>query len=41
LTSDASKAKNELGWRPEKPPLEEMVATAWKWHTEHPNVYSD
>jgi UDP-glucose 4-epimerase len=41
LTSDASKAKNELGWRPEKPPLEEMVATAWKWHTEHPNGYSD
>jgi len=41
LTSDASKAKNELGWRPEKPQLEEMVATAWKWHTEHPNGYSD
>jgi UDP-glucose 4-epimerase len=41
LTSDASKAKNELGWQPEKPQLEEMVATAWKWHTEHPNGYSD
>jgi UDP-glucose 4-epimerase len=41
LTSDASKAKNELGWRPEKPQLEEMVATAWKWHTEHPNGYSE
>ncbi len=41
LTSDASKAKNELGWRPEKPQLEEMVATAWKWHTEHPNGYCD
>ncbi len=41
LTSDASKAKNELGWRPEKPQLEKMVATAWKWHTEHPNGYGD
>ncbi len=41
LTSDASKAKNELGWRPEKPQLEEMVATAWKWHTQHPNGYSE
>jgi len=40
LTSDASKAKNELGWRPEKPGLEEMVTTAWKWHTGHPNGYS-
>ncbi len=41
LTSDATKAKNELGWRPEKPQLEEMVATAWKWHTEHPDGYCD
>ncbi len=41
LTSDASKAKNELGWRPERPQLEEMVATAWRWHTEHPNGYLD
>lgn len=41
LTSDASKAKNELGWRPEKPRLEEMVETAWKWHSEHPNGYCD
>jgi len=41
LTSDATKARTELGWRPEKPELEEMVATAWKWHTEHPNGYCD
>jgi UDP-glucose 4-epimerase len=41
LTSDATKARNELGWRTEKPDLEDMVATAWKWHTEHPNGYQD
>ena len=41
LTSDATKARTELGWRPEKPGLEEMVTTAWKWHTEHPDGYSD
>jgi UDP-glucose 4-epimerase len=41
LTSDATKAKDELGWVPEKPELEEMVATAWKWHREHPNGYLD
>ena len=41
LTSDATKARNELGWRTEKPELEEMVETAWKWHAEHPNGYSD
>ena len=41
LTSDATKAKTELGWRTEKPGLEEMVATAWKWHSEHPDGYRD
>jgi len=41
LTSDATKARAELGWRTEKPALEEMVATAWKWHTEHPNGYAE
>jgi len=41
LTSDATKARTELGWRTEKGALEEMVTTAWRWHTEHPNGYSD
>ncbi len=41
LTSDATKARNELGWRTKKPELEDMVETAWKWHAEHPNGYSD
>ena len=41
LTSDASKARTELGWQPQIPGLEDMVATAWKWHTEHPDGYED
>jgi UDP-glucose 4-epimerase len=41
LTSDAAKARTELGWRPERPDLEDMVASAWKWHTEHPHGYED
>jgi len=41
LTSDASKARTELGWTPEKPGLETMVETAWKWHTSHPDGYRD
>jgi UDP-glucose 4-epimerase len=41
LTADATKAKNELGWKVEKPELEQMVATAWKWHNEHPEGYPD
>ena len=41
LTADASKAKRELGWEPEFPKLEDIVASAWKWHNEHPNGYVD
>jgi UDP-glucose 4-epimerase len=41
LTSDATRAFKELGWKTEKPDLEQMVSTAWKWHSEHPNGYPD
>jgi len=41
LTSDARKAKSELGWEPEIPELEKMVSTAWQWHKEHPDGYPD
>jgi len=41
LTSDATRAMTELGWKPDKPDLEQMVATAWKWHSEHPDGYPD
>ena len=41
LTSDATKVRNELGWKPEKPELERMVSSAWKWHNEHPDGYPD
>lgn len=41
LTSNATKAKKELAWQPEKPRLEDMVETAWKWHNEHPEGYPD
>ena len=41
LTASAQKAKEELGWKVQKPDLEEIVETAWKWHSEHPNGYPD
>ncbi len=41
LTSDATKAKTELGWEPEFPELEEIISTAWQWHSEHPDGYPD
>jgi UDP-glucose 4-epimerase len=41
LLADATKAKTELNWKVEKPKLEEMVATAWAWHCDHPDGYPD
>ena len=41
LTSDATRAKNELGWRPQLPDLEQIVATAWQWHKKYPDGYPD
>jgi UDP-glucose 4-epimerase len=41
LMADATKARHELGWKIEKPELEEMVSTAWQWHNEHPDGYPD
>lgn len=41
LTSDATKAINELGWKTEFTELEKIVETAWKWHNEHPDGYPD
>ena len=41
LIADASKAVNELGWRPKFPKLEDIVSTAWAWHVKHPKGYAD
>jgi len=41
LTSDATKAITELGWKIKFSELEEIVSTAWQWHNEHPDGYPD
>ena len=41
LTSDATKAKNELGWETEFGELKKIVETAWQWHNEYPDGYPD
>jgi len=41
LTADATRARTELGWKVDKPGLEEMISTAWRWHTSHPDGYPD
>jgi UDP-glucose 4-epimerase len=41
LVAAAGKAIRELGWQPEFPKLEDIVTTAWAWHTKNPNGYAD
>jgi UDP-glucose 4-epimerase len=41
LTSDATKAKTELGWKTQFPEMEKIIETAWRWHNEHPDGYPD
>lgn len=39
LIASSEKAKNILGWQPEFTDIEEIIASAWKWHQGHPNGY--
>jgi UDP-glucose 4-epimerase len=41
LYADSSKAQQELGWKVKFPDIDAIVATAWKWHSTHPNGYGD
>jgi UDP-glucose 4-epimerase len=41
LTSDASKAIKELGWKTKFAQLEKIVETAWNWHNKNPNGYPE
>jgi len=41
LFADSRKAQSELGWKVKFPEIESIVATAWKWHSSHPNGYGD
>jgi UDP-glucose 4-epimerase len=41
LTSNASRAKKELLWKPKFPDLEKIVETAWLWHNKFPNGYPE
>lgn len=40
LVADSSKAKKILGWDPQYADLEEIIASAWKWHSAHPEGYA-
>lgn len=39
LVASAEKINQELGWRPGRPDLRDIVASAWAWHSAHPEGY--
>jgi UDP-glucose-4-epimerase GalE len=39
LVADPTKLRTALGWRPEFPDVSDIVATAWRWHSSHPDGY--
>ena len=41
LVADSSKAQEILHWKPEIVKMEDIIATAWKWHSSHPHGYGD
>lgn len=41
LVAAADRAMRELGWQPKFPKLDDIVATAWRWHLRHPDGYPD
>ncbi|MDB4868903.1 MAG: galE [Cohnella sp.] len=39
LVASSARAKQELGWNPSRSRLQDMMASAWQWHSSHPNGY--
>lgn len=41
LIADATRAREVLGWAPGRSTLDEMVGSAWRWHSAHPDGFGD
>jgi UDP-glucose 4-epimerase len=39
LVASPQKIMNELGWKPTHTNMQEILSSAWEWHTSHPNGY--
>lgn len=39
LIASSEKARQVLGWNPQHDDLEKIIASAWKWHKNHPNGF--
>lgn len=41
LVASGEKARSVLGWQPQFAEVEEIIASAWRWHSAHPDGFSD
>lgn len=41
LVASSDRARSELGWKPARERLEEIIASAWRWHSSHPHGYEN
>lgn len=41
LVACAEKIRRELGWEPQHPELQQIIASAWEWHRTHPHGFAD
>ena len=40
LVASSARIREELGWVPQKPDIETIIADAWAWHQAHPQGYA-
>jgi UDP-glucose 4-epimerase len=40
LIASSERAKQELGWQPQHAALATIIASAWRWHRDHPRGYA-
>ncbi|AJY75671.1 UDP-glucose 4-epimerase GalE [Paenibacillus beijingensis] len=41
LVASSERARTELGWNPTRNKLEDIILSAWKWHSSNPQGYDD
>jgi UDP-glucose 4-epimerase len=40
LVASSTRIQRNLGWHPQLPDVEQIIATAWDWHRAHPHGYA-
>ena len=41
LVASADRIRQDLGWAPRYPEIDQIVESAWRWHQRYPNGYAD